>query len=162
LIVDADRMHSGEITLQRFESIAGGRGEVRQSLGIVQLNQFPARHLEEVGWESLGLPPLGKNGFGELALETSDHDRLFNRRMYHIVIRQARLLSIPSGAVQIGAATAGVSPRLRWPGRVLRGRRNKTRRENEKVLPENEVSDSARGDTRFTAAPRCRRSAHRN
>jgi hypothetical protein len=73
LIVDSDRVLSFAIACHRLQTIAWWRPQVAEGRRGVEIAQFPAGHLDQVGRK----PSRGfsvKHGLGGLVPETSDNE----------------------------------------------------------------------------------------
>jgi hypothetical protein len=69
LIIDADRVLTGQITFQSFETIAGRRVQAFKKGGRIHHDQFSARYLGEICRETLRDRAALKDLLGEFLLE---------------------------------------------------------------------------------------------
>src|SRR5690348_16857878 len=72
LVVDPDRVLPLAITRQRFKTVAWRRSQVTEIVRGVEVAQFPARHLDQIGRKALGTFAI-EDGLGGLVAEVSDH-----------------------------------------------------------------------------------------
>ena len=73
LIVDSDRMLTGEVASQRLQAISWWCGEIAEHGSVVELHQFAASNLGKICRETLWNAPLRKDQLGERATEAPDH-----------------------------------------------------------------------------------------
>jgi hypothetical protein len=74
LIVDANAVLTGTVTVQTFQPVAWGNSEIRDVLSVVQHSQLPSSYFLNHARQSTGdlaLPDL----FRVTALEGSDHQK---------------------------------------------------------------------------------------
>src|SRR5437879_1349950 len=79
LVVYSDRILPLAITRQCLEAISGRRPQVANSTCRVEIAQFPARYLGQIGGKSLGLLAV-EHGLRDFAPEAPDHARNVSRR----------------------------------------------------------------------------------
>jgi hypothetical protein len=72
LIIDADRMLTSQIALERLQSIARRDPKVAQSASAVDLDKLAPSDFDEVRREALRRAPFHKDQLGVLAPETAD------------------------------------------------------------------------------------------
>jgi hypothetical protein len=73
LVVYSDRMLAGEIASQYFQTVPRRRCKIAEHGGVVQLHQFSASDLGDVGRKPLWNTPLLENQRRESTAEASDH-----------------------------------------------------------------------------------------
>jgi hypothetical protein len=72
LVVDSDRVLPLAIRRKRFKAIAGRRPQIAEITRGVEIAQFPARHLDQIGRKTLRAFAV-EDGFGGLVTEAPDH-----------------------------------------------------------------------------------------
>ena len=73
LIVDTDRVLPPAIARERLKAIARRRPQIAEIAHGVEVAQFPARHIDQVGRKAFRALAI-EDGFGRLVTEASDHE----------------------------------------------------------------------------------------
>jgi hypothetical protein len=81
LVVDPDRVLSPAIARQRFKAVTRGRRQVGKRVCGVEITQFTARYLDEIGWKALWRVAV-EDGFSGLAAETSNHGFMYHEMIH--------------------------------------------------------------------------------
>ena len=97
LVVDPDRVLPLAIARQRFETVAWRRPQVAEIACGVEVAQFPARHLDQIGRKALRTFAV-EDGFGGLIPEAPDHRQCVSMNDTVVKVR------IHSGSVALDAA----------------------------------------------------------
>jgi len=77
LVVDPDRVLPLAITRQGPETVARRRSQVGEVGGRVEVTQFSACHLDQIGREAFRALPI-EDGFGDPVPEAPDHAPMYH------------------------------------------------------------------------------------